>query len=107
MPRTSETAFNPELANALRGKHPRWRDAIGAEQSGVLKDHLGLRPDIVIRHPGGAPVIVETEFEPADTDDERVEAARALASDEDGVFRVDATGSVEVAAFAGWEIEEE
>ena len=31
----------------------------------MFKDRLGLQPDIVIRHPGGAPVIVETEFEPA------------------------------------------
>ena len=67
MPRTSETAFNPELAIALRGKHPRWAedDRIGAEQSGVIQDHPGQRPDIVIHHPGGAPVIIETEFEPA------------------------------------------
>lgn len=51
---------------------------------------------------------VEPELHgPYATDEERVEAARALASDEDGVFRVDATGSVEVGAFAGWEIEED
>lgn len=51
---------------------------------------------------------VEPELHgPYATDEERIEAARALASDEDGVFRVNATGSVEVAAFAGWEIEEE
>jgi hypothetical protein len=58
------------LANALRGKHPRWRDRIGAEQTGVLKDEPGLQPDIVIRHPGGAPLIVETEFDPAPTVEE-------------------------------------
>ncbi|MDE0705208.1 MAG: hypothetical protein OXH59_15960, partial [Rhodospirillaceae bacterium] len=54
---------------------------IGAEQSGVLKDHPGLRPDIVIRHPGGAPVIVETEFEPADTveDDARARLDKEIA----------------------------
>ena len=81
MPRTSETAFNPELARALRGKHPRWRDAIGAEQSGVLKDEPGLQPDIVIRHPGGAPLIVETEFEPAATveDDARARLGKEIA----------------------------
>ncbi len=81
MPRTSETAFNPELARALRGKHPRWRDAIGAEQRGVLKDEPGLQPDIVIRHPGGAPVIVETEFEPAATveDDARARLGKIIA----------------------------
>lgn len=51
---------------------------------------------------------VEPELHgPYATDQERVEAARALASDEDGVFRVNTTGSVEVAAFAGWEIEQD
>lgn len=69
MPLTTEPAFNVELANALRGKHPRWRegDRIGAEQTGIFQDHPGLQPDIVIRHPGGAPVVVETEFDPAPT----------------------------------------
>ena len=87
MPRTSEMAFNPELAIALRGKHPRWRDRIGAEQSGVLKDHPGLQPDIVIQHPGGAPVIVETEFEPAPTveDDARARLGKIIAATGDEV----------------------
>ena len=69
MPLTTETAFNVDLATALRSKHPRWREGnrVGAERTGVFKDNPGLRPDIVIRHPGGAPVIVETEFEPAPT----------------------------------------
>ena len=66
MPRTSETAFNPTLAEALRGKHPRWRDRIGAEQTNVLLE-AARQPDIVIRHPGGLSVIVETEYEPAST----------------------------------------
>ena len=33
----------------------------------MIEGQPGLRPDIVIQHPGGAPVIVETEFEPAST----------------------------------------
>ena len=70
-PRTSETAFNQELANQLRRRHPRWRelvsdsDAIAAEQTRVLGRARRRRPDIVVRHPGGLPVIVETEFSPA------------------------------------------
>ena len=44
---------------------------------------------------------------PYATDEERVEAARAIASDEDGVFRLDATGTIEVASFGSWEIAEE
>lgn len=61
---TNETAFNLEFANMLRGKHPRWQSRVAAEQSGIFKQR-GLRPDIVIFHPGGLPVVVETEFEPA------------------------------------------
>ena len=36
---------------------------------------------------------------PYATDEERTEAARALAADEDGVFRLDADGAVEVDSF--------
>ena len=81
MPQTTEPAFNSELANSLRGKHPRWRDHIGAEQTGVFQGHPGLQPDIVVRHPGGAPVIVETEFEPARTveEDARVRLGLTIA----------------------------
>ena len=44
---------------------------------------------------------------PYATDEERVEAARALGSDEDGVFRLDAAGPIEVASFGAWEIAED
>ena len=86
MPRTSETAFNVELANALRGKHPRWRegDRIGAERTGIFQGHPGLQPDIVIRHPGGAPVVVETEYEPARTVEEEALARLGLAMADSG-----------------------
>ncbi len=86
MPRTSETAFNVELANALRDKHPRWRegDRIGAERTGVFRDHLGLQPDIVVHHPGGAPVVVETEFEPARTVEDDARARLGLVIAETG-----------------------
>ena len=67
MPRTSENAFNPELANVLRRKHPRWPDRIGVEQTNVLREAAGLRPDLIVRHPGGLPVAVETEYTPAHT----------------------------------------
>ena len=64
MPRTNEIAFNVALSNVLRTKHPRWRDRTGAEQQGVVRE-TAQRPDIVIRPPGGIPVVLETEFEPA------------------------------------------
>ena len=67
MPKTTETAFNSELAKVLRKKHPRWSDQIGVEQTNVFSEAAGLRPDIVVSHPGGLPVIVETEYTPAAT----------------------------------------
>ena len=67
MPGTVEPAFNYALAEALRGKHPRWGEAIGGERTGVLWKAAGKRPDIVIPHPGGIPLIVETEYAPAAT----------------------------------------
>ena len=67
MPRTAESAFNSELAKVLRRKHPRWRDRIGVEQTNVFSGAAGLQPDIIVRHPGGLPVAVETEYTPAYT----------------------------------------
>ena len=65
--RTSEPALNPVLAAQLRQRHPRWQ--VTAEQTGVLDGAANrrLRPDIVIRHSQGLPVVVETEFSPAGT----------------------------------------
>ena len=65
MPRTAEHTVNVELARLLRTRHPRWREGIGVEQSGVLKDAPAQRPDLLIQHPGGLPVVIETEFQPA------------------------------------------
>ena len=64
MPKTNEIAFNVRLLDVLQIKHPRWRDHVGVEQRDVLRE-TALQPDIVIRPPGGVPVILETEFMPA------------------------------------------
>ena len=64
MPQTNEIAFNLELSNVLRTKHPRWGDRITAEQTNVLRE-TARQPDVVIRPPGGVPVVLETEYEPA------------------------------------------
>ena len=64
MLRTNEIAFNVRLLDVLRTKHPRWRDHISVEQQGMVRE-TALRPDIVIRPPGGIPVVLETEFMPA------------------------------------------
>ncbi len=67
VPKTQEGPFNFALGDVLRTKHPRWPDSIGVEQTGVLEDAPGKRPDIIVRHPDGLPVAVETEFAPART----------------------------------------
>jgi len=66
-PRISEPAFNVALGYILGTKHPRWHDRIGIEQTGVLREGAGLKPDIMIHHPGGLPVVIETEYSPART----------------------------------------
>lgn len=60
-------AFNAYFGEALRGKHPLWREHLGVEQTGVFADEPRLRPDILVRAPGAQPVAVETEFAPAAT----------------------------------------
>ncbi len=64
MPRTNEIVFNVRLLNVLETKHPRWRDHSAVEQQGVLRE-TARRPDLVIRPPGGIPVVLELEFMPA------------------------------------------
>ena len=66
-PKISEPAFNVALGSVMGRKHPHWRGHIGIEQTGVLREGAGLRPDIMIRHPGGLPVVIETEYSPAPT----------------------------------------
>ena len=64
-PKISEPAFNVALGSVMGRKHPHWRGHIGIEQTGVLREGAGLKPDIMIRHPGGLPVVIETEYSPA------------------------------------------
>ncbi len=63
MPANSEATVNVQLGEVLRTKHPAWRDGIGVEQSRVLRE-AARRPDIVVSHPGGQVVVLETEFSP-------------------------------------------
>ena len=68
-------AVSAELANALRGLHPRWGDRIDRFEPGGG----GARgTGIVIRHPGGAPVIAAVEVAP-DAAEARAESALASA----------------------------
>ena len=91
MPKTAETAVNAELGKVLRRKHPRWPDRIGVEQTNVFSESASLRPDIVIHHPGGLPVAVETEFAPAQTveEDARERLGKTLSQTEGGGSSMD------------------
>ncbi|MCY4067854.1 MAG: hypothetical protein OXE79_01930 [Acidimicrobiaceae bacterium] len=64
--RISEGAFNAVFAGVLRDLHPRWGGAaVLAEATGVFRDAAALQPDILVTGEGRAPVVIETEYEPA------------------------------------------
>ena len=86
-PRTAEAAFNAHFGEALRGKHPLWREHLGVEETGAFADDPRLRPDILVRAPGAQPVAVETEFAPAATveDDARARLGKTPAGAADAV----------------------
>lgn len=67
MAKNTEQTINDVLGDVLRSKHPRWKEKLFSERTGMFKEGAGMRPDIVILHPGGLPVIIETEIEPART----------------------------------------
>ena len=55
--------MNDRLAAALDRLHPRW--TVEAESTRVFADAAAQAPDVVVRMPGGLPVVVETEYAPA------------------------------------------
>ena len=63
MPRETEPNLNNALGSILRkmmhGTHLR------SENTQVIRDNPGLRPDILIASPGRSPVVIETEYDPA------------------------------------------
>ena len=61
--RTGEPQLNLLLAQALDRRHPQW--TVSAEQTRTVRGSPGLRPDILIEYPGGQPLIIETEIDPA------------------------------------------
>ena len=65
--RNSEQSVNFVLGSIIRAKNVRWINAVETEKTRMIVDSPGKRPDIVVSHPGGLPVIIETEFAPART----------------------------------------
>ena len=85
MPTNNERSFNEALARVLRTKHPRWRRDLAAEQHRAVRG--GGQPDLIVRDPRGAPVVVETEYTPARTVEQDAVArlGRRLADSGDAV----------------------
>lgn len=81
--RMSESTVNDVLGQLLRAKNVRWKNSIHTEKTGMLSEGLRKRPDIVVNHPSGVPVIIESEFEPARTveEDARSRLGTSLAKD--------------------------
>lgn len=81
--RNSEQTVNFVLGNIIRTKNVRWKEAIETEKTQMIVNSPDKRPDIVVSHPGGLPVVIETEFAPARTveDDARTRLGNTLTKD--------------------------
>ncbi len=64
---TTEPTVNTYVAQVLRTMHPQWAEngAIVSQATGVLAGLKGKQPDILVRVPGAAPLVIEAEFHPA------------------------------------------
>ena len=60
--RKTEVPMNTYLCNVLWTKNIRWRDCMESENTDVIEGNPSLRLDILVCHPGGLPVVIETEF---------------------------------------------
>ena len=65
--KNTEIPMNKDLGRVLWQKHPLWRHCIEAERVGLISGEPRLQLDILVRHPGGLPVAIETEFGVAST----------------------------------------
>ena len=66
---TTEPTVNTYLARALRTMHPRWAEngAIVSQATGVIVGGKGKQPDIMVRVPRAAPLVIEADFYPANS----------------------------------------
>jgi hypothetical protein len=64
---TTEPTVNTYLAQGLRTMHPRWaaKGAIVSQATGAIVGDRGRQPDIMVRIPRAAPLVIEAEFYPA------------------------------------------
>lgn len=68
-----EKAVNGRLAECLRRVSPRWASSkFLVEESSVLEESPGYRPDILIISKEAPPISIETSFNPKDADDDAI-----------------------------------
>ena len=72
MPRQTEPSANNALAELLRGMMH--GSTVRSENTQAIVDHPGRQPDILITEAGRAPIIIESEFEPARNVEDEAEA---------------------------------
>lgn len=63
LPRQREEVFNAELGRLLIERHPRWNESnLHIDSTYTIKRQAALKIDVLIDHPGGQPVAIETKF---------------------------------------------
>ena len=62
-----EDSINDKIGEVLRTLHPEWGEEgrIVTQNTRMLAGKRGKAPDVVIWHPGGLPVVIESEYHPA------------------------------------------
>ena len=62
-----EDSVNDKIGEVLRNLHPEWDEEgrIVTQNTRVVAGKGGKAPDIVVWHPGGLPVVIESEYHPA------------------------------------------
>lgn len=87
---TVEELVNAKIAEVLRTLHPQWgkggKGRIVAESTRTMSVNKKEQPDIVVWHPSGQPVVIETEYDPAsqvEKEDARPRLGKTLEDNED------------------------
>ena len=71
-----ESSLNVHLADILSGMAP--ESDIRAENTGVVREGRGLKPDILVAATGRSPVIIEAEYDPAGSVEEEAKQRLGL-----------------------------
>ena len=90
MARQREEILNGELGKLLIARHPLWEESnVHIDSTGTIREHAGLKIDVLVENPGGQPVAIETKF-----DASNVGSALREQVDERIGLTIDETGSV-------------